>query len=149
MGNILESYMKQYEEDKENENYDLPKDCYMSDEQKEIYKEKLDALRNSEKEMMDKVKEFNNSFTTLTEKEIDEKNLSQTIDVSFKVKRAYCPNCNNEIVSNMPVVYNPLTFKKIARYECPNCHKRYTLDSSYPRLIAIGADGEEIKCFLE
>jgi len=149
MGSILEDYVKQYEEDKKNENYDLPEGCYMSDAQKEIYKEKLDALRNSEKEMMDKVKEFNKAFTPLTDKELKEQGKLTPVQVSLKVIKAYCPECGEEIVSQYPSAYDMFTLKKIARSECPKCHKRYNLENAYPRLAAFDMMGNEIKCFLE
>ena len=154
MGKILDDFIKQYEEDKKNADYNLPgaeniTEASYDEESMEKYKQKLDEIRNADDELIKQYKEFQESFENVSEKELFEKDLTQTDYISVKIRRAYCPNCQTEIISKMPSMFNPYTLEKIARYECPNCHKKYNLEYSYPRFVIVGPDGNEIKCFFE
>lgn len=154
MGKILDDFIKQYEEDKKNEDYNLPGAENMEqgsydEESMEKYKEKLDKMRRADDELIKQYKEFQESFENVSEKELFEKDLTQTDYITAKIRRAYCPNCKTEIISKMPSMFNPYTLEKIARYECPNCGKKYNLEYSYPRFVIVGPDGNEIKCFFE
>lgn len=154
---ILEEYKKQFEIDKQNENYDPPRiddpnvhtfdgKVQFSKEQMEAYKKELDKLRKSDEEV---IKMFNNVFVPLTEKELIEKGNLKNDDVRVKLIRAYCPECGEEIVCKMPSVFNPFTHERFARYVCPKCETKYNLDCAYPRLAVFDIMGNEIKCFLE
>lgn len=154
---ILEEYKKQFEIDKQNENYDPPRiddpnvhtlegKVQFSKEQMEAYKKELDKLRKSDEEV---IKMFNNVFVPLTEKELLDKGKLSNTNAQFKVIRAYCPECGEEIICKMPSLFNAFTLEKHAKYECPKCGAKYDLENAYPRLAVFDIMGNEIKCFLE
>lgn len=148
--NILEKFKKQLEIDKQNENYDLPSNTSLkySDKEMDEYKKTLDSLRKSDQEVLDNYNKFHEAFKPLTEKEMENDGLTKVEEVTFKVKRAYCPNCGKEIVSKMPTMFNPYTLEKIARYDC-SCGARFNLEYAYPRFVILDENGNEIKCFFE
>ena len=148
---ILEEYKKQFELDKQNENYELPKTTegnkpQLTEEQLEVYKKELDTYRKNDDDLL---KAFQQKFIPLTDKELKEKGKLTPVQVNLKVIKAYCPECGEEIVSMYPSAYDMFTLRKIARYECPKCHTKYNLENAYPRLAVFDMYGNEIKCFLD
>ena len=154
---ILEQYKKQFEIDKQNENYDPPKiddpnvhtlegKVQFNEKQMEAYKKELDKLRSSDEEL---IKKFNNTFIPLKEQDLFDKGKLSNENIQIKLIRAYCPECGEEIICKMPSMFNAFTLEKFAKYECPKCGAKYNLENSYPRLAVFDYSGNEIKCFLE
>ena len=148
MASILDRYMKQVEEDKANENYELPDgfDINVDENYKEQYKQELDKQRgdifaNEQqyeaqlKKSLIKISEEKGA-NSISEEEIDR----------ITVKHFYCPECGEELVSKAPPMFNPFTMERICLHEC-KCGKRYNLDYAYPRFIMYNKEGEEIKAY--
>lgn len=52
---------------------------------------------------------------------------------SAMIKRAYCPYCGEEIITQNPTMWNPFNFEPVCIYKCPKCEHEYKTDGSYPR----------------
>lgn len=150
MNNILENYKKQCEIDKKNINNDLPLDNdEMIDNSKidmKEYEKTLNKLRHSEDDMEQKYNKFHEKYIKISESQL--KNDGNIIDEDIKiiVRRAYCPVCGKELVSQFPIIYNPFTKEKIAKYDC-ECGFTANLEYAYPRMVFIDKEGNEIKVF--
>ena len=157
MGSILDNYKRQLEEDRLNENNDLSSLTF-NDELENIYSQGADAdavakrineLREDPNDMENVFKAFNQQYPRVSEKSLsDGGNIKVDTDVTIAIKRAYCPSCGKEIISKSPVMYNPFTLEKIAKYEC-ECGAKFNFDSSYPRIVYMDSKGNEIKAFAE
>lgn len=62
---------------------------------------------------------------------------------NISVKRAYCPQCGNELVSQFPAMFNPFTQEKQCIHKC-SCGKMYNLEYSYPRIVFSDENNKEI-----
>lgn len=83
--------------------------------------------------------------TKVTEQELEEKSLTKLENVEeIKVKRAYCPECGEELISKLPPMFNPFTQERQCIHKCNKCEKVYNLDYSYPRLLFLDKNGNEI-----
>lgn len=160
---IIEMFKKQLQEDKMSENYDLPEgidEKQFTEEMKERYKEALDKMRaesdnansysfsfSGEKDEIpsfeDSIKHFNDTYTKVNESDLDTTNNTTLSEVNVMVKHAYCPRCGKEIISSFPVMFNPYTNEKIARYDCA-CGAKMNLEYSYPRLVLVTKDTNEV-----
>ena len=157
MGSILDNYKKQLEEDRlnENENFEIPSfdddiaDGLSKNVDKEAIAKKVKELREDPNDMENQFKKFMIEYPRITEKELDSNNATVIDnDVKIIVKRAYCPNCHREIISKVPLLFNPYTMEKIAKYDCP-CGAKFNFEHSYPRIIYLNSKGEEIKVFAD
>lgn len=138
---ILDRFKEQYEQDKLNENYDLPEDSApMTDADMDDYKKMLDAIRNDENDMERAYNKFHQEFKRVTESELK----TSITNPMVAVKRAYCPECGKEIICTMPVMINPYTMERIGRYDC-SCGARLNLEYSYPRVIYLDENMNEMK----
>jgi hypothetical protein len=157
MGSILDNYKKQLEEDRLNENNDFEissfnddiADNFSKNIDKEAVAKKVKELREDPNDMENKFKKFMLEYPRITENELDTKG-ETTIDEDIKIviKHAYCPVCHKEIISKVPLLFNPFTFEKIAKYEC-SCGAKFNFEHSYPRIMYINSKGEEIKTFAD
>jgi len=138
---ILDRFKEQYEQDKLNENYDLPDDSLpMGEDDINAYKDALKAIRNDENDMGQIYNKFHQEFRKVHEQELK----TSVFNPIVAIKRAYCPDCGAEIISEMPVMINPYTLERIGRYDC-KCGARLNLDYSYPRVIYMDENMKEIK----
>lgn len=81
----------------------------------------------------------------VTEKEMVEKKLIVLNDVSkIQVKHAFCPECGEELISDLPPMYNPFTRERQCIHKCGKCNKTYNLDYSYPRFVFLDENSNEI-----
>lgn len=148
MTSILDRYKKQVEEDKANENYELPDgfDINVDENYKEQYKQELDKQRGdifaNEQQYEAQLKKF---LIRIREEEGANSIREEEIDM-ITVKHFYCPECGEELVSKAPPMFNPFTMERICLHEC-KCGKRYNLDYAYPRFVMYNKDGEEIKAY--
>ena len=55
--------------------------------------------------------------------------------------------CDEELISNAPPMFNPFTFERICKHTCTKCGKIYNLEFAYPRLAFINNNGEELPAF--
>lgn len=156
MGSILDNYKKQLEEDRLNEDmdFDMPSfnddvaDSFSKNVDPEAVAKRVKELRSDPNDMENMFK-FNQEYPRVTEAELEEKDSTKIDDdVKIKIKRAYCPNCGKEIVSKAPLLFNPFTFEKIAKYEC-ECGAKFNFEHSYPRVMYVNSNGEEIKIFTD
>lgn len=84
----------------------------------------------------------------LNECEIESKNLIKSEEVAKTiVKHAYCENCNEELISSAPPMFNPFTLERICRHVCSKCGIEYNLEYAYPRLVFLNSKNEEIKAY--
>lgn len=144
--NILENYLKQVEEDKKNENNDLPNGIKredMTDEQYELYQKELNKLRQQSNAEAEAKKRFNETYIKISEESLISTDKLAVEDATIKVKRAYCPHCGKEIVSKLPSMWYPYTGEKICRYDC-ECGFKANLEYTYPRLVILDKDGNEL-----
>lgn len=148
MTSILDRYKKQVEEDKANENYELPDgfDINVDENYKEQYKQELDKQRGdifaNEQQYEAQLKK---SLIRISEEEGANSIREEEID-RITVKHFYCPECGEELVSKAPPMFNPFTMERICLHEC-KCGNRYNLDYAYPRFVMYNKDGEEIKAY--
>lgn len=144
---ILEEYKKQLELDKQRENYDLPEgvsESQFTEEMKEAYRKEVDKLRGNTDELEHVYQRFHDTYRKLNDEEINK--TAKDEDVKVVIKHAFCPECGKEIVSKLPVMFNPYTGEKIARYDC-ECGAKFNMEHSYPRIMYVNAEGKEISAF--
>lgn len=148
MASILDRYRKQVEEDKANENYELPDgfDINVDENYKEQYKQELDKQRGdifaNEQQYEAQLKK---SLVRISEEEGVNSIKEEEVD-RITVKHFYCPECGEELISKAPPMFNPFTMERICLHEC-KCGKRYNLDYAYPRFVMYNKEGEEIKAY--
>lgn len=148
MTSILDRYRKQVEEDKANENYELPDGfgINVDEKYKEQYKQELDKQRGdifaNEQQYEAQLKK---SLVRISEEEGVNSIKEEEVD-RITVKHFYCPECGEELVSKAPPMFNPFTMERICLHEC-KCGKRYNLDYAYPRFVMYNKEGEEIKAY--
>jgi RNase P subunit RPR2 len=143
---ILDQYKKQFEEDKKNENDLMPEGVNEEDfshEEVERYKKELKKLRDAENDMAKTKAAFDETYIKISEDSLNKTGKTKIENVNITLKRAYCPHCGKEIVSEFPVMWNPFTHEKICRYDC-ECGFKANLEYTYPRLIITDDNGEEI-----
>ncbi len=175
MNSILEQYQKQVQDDRVGETYDhenAENNLQMTDEEYEYYKQTIDDLReqmyeNVPKEMKSRIENksypksllkdeaqtehqpnenINNHEPKFNEEElnsIDEHYISFT--GNSYIKRAYCPYCEEEIITKNPTMYNPFNFEPICIYKCPKCEHEYRIDGSYPRFYILDPNNKSVK----
>lgn len=157
MGSYLENYKKQLEEDKhkEEKEFEMPKfedneiKSFASNVDVEDVKKKVKEMEDDPYDMSNIYKKFNREYPKVTEKEYEEKGLLKTDeDVHVVIKRIYCPVCGKELISKNPIIYNPYTKEKIAKYDC-ECGYKCNHEYAYPRVAYINSKGEEIKAFAD
>lgn len=144
---ILAEYKKQLELDKQQENYDLPEgvsENQFTEEMREAYRKEVDKLRGNTDDLEQVYNRFHDTYRKLSDNEINKTCKDEGVNVI--VKHAYCPVCGREIISKLPVMFNPYTFEKIARYDC-ECGAKFNMEHSYPRIVYINAEGKEITAF--
>lgn len=150
MNNILESYKRQCEIDKNKEDNELPlnNDEFVDNSKidKNEYIKELSKLRNSENDMEIKYKKFHEKYVKISESQLIKDGNIKDDEIKIIVRRAYCPVCGKELVSQFPVIYNPFTKEKIAKYDC-ECGFTANLEYAYPRMVFIDKEGKEIKVF--
>lgn len=84
----------------------------------------------------------------LSEEEMVNQSLITSQDVtSVIVKHAYCQECGEELISDVPPMINPYTLEHICRVKCNKCGKLYNLEYAYPRLVLLDNNGNEIPAF--
>ena len=88
-------------------------------------------------------RKFNETYIKISEESLISTDKLAVEDATVKVKRAYCPHCGKEIVSKLPSMWNPYTGEKICRYDC-ECGFKANLEYTYPRLIILDKDGNEL-----
>lgn len=85
---------------------------------------------------------------TMTEKDFEDKSLIKCEEVTKTiVKHAYCENCNAELISSAPPMFNPFTLEKICKHVCPKCGVEYNLEYAYPRLVFLNSENKEIEAY--
>ena len=147
---LLDDYQKMVEEDEKNLNNNAPVDgIEMSEEEMKEYEKRLNEMReeikNNEDCSIDCEKCYNNELKPLDKiKEEDLK--TKYTKVTPMVKRAYCPECGKEIISNAPTMFNPFTFEKTNPYKC-ECGWKGDLEYAYPRVVFVADNGEQIEAY--
>ena len=144
---ILEEYKKQLELDKQAENYDLPEgvsENQFTEEMKEAYRKEVDKLRGNTDDLENVYNRFHETYRKLSDEEINTR--CEDEEVKTIIRHAFCPNCGREIVSKLPVMFNPYTGEKIARYDC-DCGAKFNMEHSFPRIVYVNSQGKEITAF--
>jgi hypothetical protein len=168
---ILEQYKEQFEKDKMNEDFELPTDSLGKSVNMDEYR---DALKSMRRELDDNIQEminksnkaqpetvleetdvmeqsynrFKDAYEKVTEEDLANKQLLRSEKFIATIKHAFCPYCGAEIKSAFPVMINPYTMERIARYDC-KCGAKLNLDHAYPRLVFYNSDREEIKVYTD
>lgn len=168
---ILEQYKEQFEKDKMNEDFELPTDSLDKSVNMDEYR---DALKTMRRELDDNIQEminksnkaqsetvleetdvmeqsynrFKDAYEKVTEEDLSNKQLLRSEKFLATIKHAFCPYCGAEIKSAFPVMINPYTMERIARYDC-KCGAKLNLDHAYPRLVFYNSDREEIKVYTD
>lgn len=144
---ILAEYKKQLEIDKQQENYDLPEgvsENQFTEEMKEAYRKEVDKLRGNADDLEQVYNRFHDTYRKFSDEEVNQRCKDE--EVKTIIRRAFCPECGREIISKLPVMFNPYTGEKIARYDC-ECGAKFNMEHSYPRIVYINNDGVEINAF--
>lgn len=144
---ILEQYLKQLEEDRQNENKDFPDDTTLEESDKEMYEQTLDELRNSSLDLEAQYQERKKQMCVLNEAQMKEKEKIKDEEVKLIVRHAYCDECGEELISKTPSMFNPFTFEKICKHTCDKCGKVFNLEYAYPRAVYLNNEGIEINAF--
>ena len=148
---LLDDYQKMVEEDKQNLNDNAPVDgIEMTEEEQKQYEKRLNEMR----EEIDKnedcgincEKAWNKEIRPLDKYKEEDLKTEWSIVVTPMIKRAYCPECGKEIISRGPVMYNPFTFEKTCPHKC-ECGWRGDLEYSYPRVVFVTENGEQIEAY--
>ena len=168
---ILEQYKEQFEKDKMNEDFELPTDSLDKSVNMDEYR---DALKTMRRELDDNIQEminksnkaqsetvleetdvmeqsynrFKDAYEKVTEEDLSNKQLLRSEKFLATIKHAFCPYCGAEIKSAFPVMINPYTMERIARYDC-KCGAKLNLDHAYPRLVFYNSEREEIKVYTD
>lgn len=167
---ILDQYKKMLEEEREQENMDFPTNSELSENDREAYEAALNKIRkadfskeeveeaiNNSRKNMDDFGEYHDGGknerimqiqqpTKISDDELRSNDLLKIDSISdIKVIRAYCPKCGKELIAKAPPMYNPFTMEKMCLHEC--CETKYNLDNTYPHIIFLDNDGNEIKSF--
>lgn len=143
---ILERFKKQVEEDRLNENNELPEDTSLSNPiYKKEYEKKLEELRNSADDIENKYKQEMKRLVHLKENELSKDNKIKEVEITkITVKHAYCTNCGAELTSAGPTMFNPFTMEKQNIHTCKNCDMKYNLEYAYPRFVFYDKNGNEV-----
>ena len=73
--------------------------------------------------------------------------ISKEYDYKPVVIRAYCPQCEEEIVCKGPAMYNPFSFEKMVHHTC-KCGWKGRLDNAYPRFVLLNTKtNEEVEVY--
>ena len=84
----------------------------------------------------------------LNETEMEDANLTKDEEVDkLVVRRAFCQNCGEELISKTPQLFNPYTLESICKHTCSKCGSNFNLEYAYPRIVFLDKNGEEIKAF--
>ena len=95
---ILERFKKQVEEDRLNENNELPKDTSLSNPMdKKEYEKQLEALRNSEIDIENKYKQAMNRLVHLKENELSEDGNIKEVEITKNIACELLVKINNLI----------------------------------------------------
>lgn len=145
---ILDQYKMQLAKDRENENNDFPEDSNLNESQRSEYEEKLKELRNSECDMEAIYRKAISEMKKMSEAQMEESSMIRVEDdIKVSVKHAYCEECGEELISNVPLMFNPYTLEKMCKHTCSKCGKTYNLEYAYPRLVFTDNKGNEIPAF--
>ena len=138
---ILDKYKAQLEEDKKNENGSFPEGSQLKEEQRE-------ELRNNSNDMENTYRAKIAEMKQMSENDMENNKLisNETVEKVI-VKHAYCEECGEELISNVPPMFNPFTFERVCKHTCKKCGKIYNLEFAYPRLAFIDNKGEELPAF--
>ena len=145
---ILDKYKAQLEEDKKNENVSFPEGSQLKEEQREEYVKALKELRNNSNDMENTYRAKIAEMKQMSENDMENNNLinNETVEQVI-VKHAYCEECGEELISNVPPMFNPFTFERVCKHTCKKCGKIYNLEFAYPRLAFMNNKGEELPAF--
>lgn len=66
-------------------------------------------------------------------------------NLRLAIKRAKCPICGEDLESVIPTMYNPFNFNPVTPVKCKHCGEQYMVDYSYPRLVVLDENNNEIK----
>ena len=100
----------------------------------------VEQMRNDPNDIEVAFRRFHMEYRKFTEDKLDVRDGELTV----KLRKAYCPSCGSEIVSQVPVIMNHALNERIGRYECPSCGEKLNLDHAYPRVVFFDKDGNEI-----
>ena len=140
---LLDDYQKMVEEDEKNLNNNAPADgIEMTEEEMKEYEKRLNEMRDEMKN------DENYTFEMVKPLEkVNENSLkTEYVKVTPMVKKAYCPECGKEIVSNAPTMFNPFTLEKNNPYKC-ECGWKADLEYSYPRVVFVTDNGTQIEAY--
>lgn len=70
----------------------------------------------------------------------------ETVPVTVKLIKAYCPKCGKEIISDTPIMFNPFTKQKICMYKC-ECGYEENIEYAYPRVVFVDDNNNEYEAY--
>lgn len=162
---ILDSFRKQKEIDKLNENYYTEGVENMTPEELEEYKKTVDEMREEMEAPVhtDGTRIVNKSYPKFDSNDgdaeypriLDEDLTTEDLVLSelynihkLVLRSAICPECGSKMESTLPTMYNPFTGESYSKTTCGNCGKTYSLEHSYPRLLILDNENKETKFFV-
>ena len=167
MTSILDSFKKQLEKDRKNENYEMD-DAEamktMDESDFEEYKKEVDKLREKmyveePERMSTKVENKSYPISDIAEKSKENIRLNEFSEEEMKpvdipmgnirmvLRHAKCPLCGEEIVTKTPTLYNPFSFKRFANQTCNGCGAKFITERGYPRVVLLNEKNEEITAY--
>lgn len=143
---ILSKYLSQVKKEKDLEEIDGINldDINVSDSEKEQLIKEIKRIREDPNDMVNR---FHNEYKSISENDLDIRGLTSEINVTVKIKRAFCPNCGKELISKSNSINNPYNGERIAKHEC-ECGYKANLEYAYPRIMFIDENGLEINGFI-
>ena len=154
--NLTESQQKMYHGEytrRLNELRQDPQDYKVHEYAKQVKEQDLKLMKETNaaaelKSAFQQASGIENELVRLNENELASSgHIRQQQGVQMVVVHAYCPNCGDELTTNMPKMFNPFTGETLCKHVCINCGNAYNLEYSYPRLAIIDDEGNEVKCF--
>lgn len=152
---ILDQYKAQLAEDREREDSFYASEDNITDENREVYEsnrteyeKRLKELRQDPNDMENVYKQKMLQMKQMSEHEMNESSLIKEEEIDkIIVKHAYCSECGEELISNVPPMFNPFTFERVCKHTCTKCGTIFNLEFAYPRLAFINNKGEEVPAF--
>ena len=131
MNNILEEYLRMTENEPditEKIRNNLDKD--FSDEFNEQVINKVREIKNHPDDIANSWKKKSEAYPEIDEGEIT------IVDTPITpvIRRAYCPDCGEEIVTNGFQHINAITGKRQVLYSCPSCNRKMSIGNEFPRI---------------
>lgn len=142
MKNILEEYLRITENEPSLADR-IRKEYEDNGESSEFNEAVLERVREITEHPDDIVNNWKKSIDAYPEVDEGELTINDT-PITPVIRRAYCPDCGEEIVTKGYNQTNAMSGKRMVLYTCPSCHKNMRINNMYPRIEYLNSAKESI-----